>query len=479
MAMTLKNQTGLDFDEVDPFFGSYPSSRSIEHQARRVKGFCSDATQLLFCASSSDLENAQSRHRKGPRVWVSDREWYPEDSDVALSDRKSYGRVLDDKDFQMVLSKTRFSKNGDHEIGPPRRIYIDKPDKNSILVMLKTTPPSQVAGFRELLANYITDAPAPVMSSREIFWWGSMCFLFSFNLPFFAMSTQTEKDNRMLWYGKQPLRRRHDLSFLNLKDHDRYPPGSVESSSGISEKKYFLVEGVCSIVVTGRTDRYWTAACLDDDLCDEEDEPRLSIEGEEEQEKEQEGEEEEECDDSGLSIEDEDDLEPEPEEDPIILKVYNKTQSPRAYALAALATSLTKIADYHKDIQHQFGTSLNHHTPNSWYGTPKNTSSQPMKDWRKRYPELLEYVIHCNSRLIEKLEYFFSHYLMLTPDGLPQNPLWQSVHREERVVQCLAELRDILDSLRDIDSELRRLLQTCIEARREVSATAQEPQPTL
>ncbi|SCO28771.1 uncharacterized protein FFNC_00531 [Fusarium fujikuroi] len=485
MAKTLKNQTGLDFDEVDPFFGSYPSSRSVEHQARRVKGFCGDTTQLLTGTLLSDLENAQSTQRKGPRVWVSDREWYPEDSDVALSDRKSYGRVLDDKDFQMVLSKTRFSKNGDHEIGPPRRIYIDKPDKNSILVILKTTPPSQVAGFRELLANYITDAPTPVMSSREIFWWGSMCFLFSFNLPFFAMSTQTEKDNRMLWYGKQPLRRRHDLSFLNLKDHNRYQPGSAETSFGISEKKYFLVEGVCSIVVTGRSDRYWTAACLDDDLCDEEDEPRLSIEVEEEEE-EQDGEEEEEeeeieeeHDESRLSIEHEDDLELEPEEDPITLKVYNKTQSPRAYALAALATSLTKIADYHKDIQHQFGTSLNHHTPNSWYGTPKNTSSQPMKDWRKRYPEVLEYVIHYNSRLIEKLEYFFSYHLMLTPDGLPQHPLWQSVHKEERVMQCLTELRDILDSLRDIDSELRRLLQTCIEARREVSATTLESQLAL
>ncbi|EXA51767.1 hypothetical protein FOQG_03408 [Fusarium oxysporum f. sp. raphani 54005] len=471
MAKTLKNQTGLDFDEVDPFFGSNPSSRSLEHQARRVKGFCGDTTRLLTGALSSDLESTQSDQVKGPKVWVSDREWYPEDSEVALADRKSYGRILDDKDFQMVLSKTRFSQNDDREIGPPRRIYIDKPDKNSIIAILKTTPPSQVAGFRELLANYITDAPTPVMSSREIFWWGSMCFLFSFNLPFFAMSTQTEKDNRMLWHGKQPLRRRHDLSFLNLKDPNRYQSGRVESSSAISEKKPFLVEGVCSIVVTGRTDRYWTAACLDDDLCDEEDEPRLSIEGEEEEEEEEEEKEEQDQEkeggEPGLSIEDEDDPELEPDEDPIILKVYNKTQSPRAYALAALATSLAKIADYHKDIQHQFGTSLNRHTPNSWYGTPENTSSQPMKDWRKRYPEVLEYVIHYNSRLIEKLEYFFSHHLMLTPEGLPQHPLWQSVHKEERVMQCLADLRDILDSLRDVDSELRRFLQTCIEARRE------------
>jgi hypothetical protein len=58
---------------------------------------------------------------------------------------------------------------------------------------------------------------------------------------------------------------------------------------------------------------------------------------------------------------------------------------------------------------------------------------------------------------------------MITPEGLPQHPLWQSVHKEERVIQCLTDLRDILDSLRDVDSELRRFLQTCVEARREVS----------
>ncbi|KAF5565333.1 hypothetical protein FPHYL_4288 [Fusarium phyllophilum] len=452
---TLKNETGESFDEVDPFFESYPLSRSVERQARVVKGFCGDTKRLLLPGVTSEC-SAEIQPNKGQAAsaWVSDRDWYPQDSqDTALISQKSFGRVLGSNDIWAVLQKKRFSKNDDEEIGPPRRIYIDKPDKNSILALLKTTPPSQVAGFRELLANYITDTPTPVMSSREIFWWGSMCFLFSFNLPFFATSTQTEKDNRMLWNGKLPLRRRHDLSFLHLEDHDkhRYSGSEPSSSSSSSKNELFLVEGVCSIVVTGRTDRYWTAACLNDDLSEEDDEPRLTVE-------------------------DEDDPDMDTEKDPIILKVYNKPVSPRAYALAALATSLTKIADYHKDIQHQFGTSLNHHTPTSWYGTPKNSSSQPMQDWRKRYPEVLEWVIHYNSRLIEKLEYFLSHHLMITPEGLPQHPLWQSVHKEERVLQCLTELRDILDSLRDVDSELRRFLQTCVEARRERKFEYQDEQ---
>ncbi|KAF9774980.1 hypothetical protein IL306_006979 [Fusarium sp. DS 682] len=353
---TLKNTTGESFDELDPFFESYPLSRSVERQARVVKGFCGgESERLLTGATPTGAAEVQPGQGRAPSAWVSDRDWYPEDSaDTALIPRKAFGRVLDNKDLWAVLLKKRFSNNDDEETGPPRRIYIDKPDKNSILALLKTTPASQVAAFRELLANYITDAPTPVMSSREIvskysemnigillthclqFWWGSMCFLFSFNLPFFATSTQSEKDNRMLWNGKVSLRSRHDLSFLHLEDHDKHHYSGAESSSSSSENKLFLVEGVCSIVVTGRTDRYWTAACLNDDLSEEDDEPRLTIEDE---------------DDPGM----------EREKDPIILKFSNKPVSPRAYALAALATSLRKIEDYHKDIQHQFGTSLNHH----------------------------------------------------------------------------------------------------------------------
>lgn len=47
------------------------------------------------------------------------------------------------------------------------------------------------------------------------------------------------------------------------------------------------------------------------------------------------------------------------EVDPIVLKIENSPKSPRAYALAALATGLVKVVDCHKDIQYAFRNSLN------------------------------------------------------------------------------------------------------------------------
>lgn len=94
-----------------------------------------------------------------------------------------------------------------------------------------------------------------------------------------------------------------------------------------------------------------------------------------------------------------------------------------------------------------------------------------MKEWRRRYPEVLYWVIHYNAGIIEKLKHFLDHHLMLTSEGLPEHPLWQSVHKEEKVSQYLTDIKDTLDSLCDIDSELRRFL---IEARREVSTNTNE-----
>ncbi|KAF4963840.1 hypothetical protein FSARC_8200 [Fusarium sarcochroum] len=446
---TLKEETGEDFDEVSPFFESYPSSRLLERQARYVKGFCGDATLLLENTVSGDLGQVQQSHASEPSAWVSDRDWYPQEPEDPPVPNKSYGRVLNGKDLWAVLQKKRFPKNGnDEETGPPRRIYINKPNGSSILALLRTTPPSQVPGFQELLANYITEAPTPVIRSREIFWWGAMCFLFSFNLPFFVICTQPQRDTRTLFNGKRPLRRRHDLSFLHLGDHEQDYYDEEESF----QNETFLLEAVCSIMVTGRSDRYWTAACLDDDFFDSTDDQRLPPE--------------------------EDIQHVDGGTDPIILKEENKIVSPRAYALAALASALTKIADYHKDIQDRFGTSLNHHTSTSWHGSPENVSSDQMQDWRKRYPEVLDWVIHYNTRIIEKLEHFLSHHLMLSPEGLPQHPLWQSVHKEERVTQILTDIRDRLDSLRDIDTEFRRFWKSCTEARRERKSEYQDEQVT-
>ncbi|KAF4457960.1 hypothetical protein F53441_215 [Fusarium austroafricanum] len=342
MVDTLRTVADLNYDEVLTFFSFHLLPRSLGRQARCIRDFCDDTPSTRDDVRLNDLDKTLSYGGHHPIAWVSDRNWHPDPPKSCVDSHKPYDRVLGNKDLLSILQTSRVSINGhDVKTGPPRRIYINKPDGCSILALIRTTPPSQVPGFRELLANYITEAPKPVMSSREIFWWGSMSFVFSFNLPFFAISTQSQQDTRALCRGKRPLRARYDLSFLQLENSEHYFHEGVEPSSS----ELFLLEGVCSVVVTGQSSQYWTAACLNDDLYDDMDEPRLSTE---------------------------EDTEPiDGETDPIILKVDYKPQSPRAYALAALATTLAKIVDYHKDIQDAFGTSLSYHAT-----TPLNVSLQ-------------------------------------------------------------------------------------------------------
>ncbi|KAF5551794.1 hypothetical protein FNAPI_7400 [Fusarium napiforme] len=212
----------------------------------------------------------------------------------------------------------------------------------SLLGQPEGSPPSQVPGLRELLANYITENPKPVMSSREISWWGSTCFVFSFNLPFLAISAQSQQDSRTLSHNKQRLRSCYDLSFLHLEAYEIDSYFSEETDP--KDYAISLLEGVCSVVVTGQSNRYWTAVCLNDDLYDGIDEPRLSPE---------------------------DDMEQLDGTDPIIMKLAHRPESPRAYALAALATGLLKVVDCHKDIQEAFRTSLNVHVSPRFAG-PKS-----------------------------------------------------------------------------------------------------------
>lgn len=88
-------------------------------------------------------------------------------------------------------------------------------------------------------------------------------------------------------------------------------------------------------MVTGRSDKYWAAACFNDDFFDNTDDQRLSSEDDTEHV-------------AGST-------------DPITFKEEGKTESPRGYALAALASIVLKVADYHKDIEDRFEASLNRH----------------------------------------------------------------------------------------------------------------------
>jgi hypothetical protein len=89
-------------------------------------------------------------------------------------------------------------------------------------------------------------------------------------------------------------------------------------------------------MVTGHSEHYWTAICLDDDFFDE---------------------------DSRLTSEDEIERVENCSEDPIILQAElgaNRWR-PRSYSLAALAKELEKIVDYHKEIQESLKSSIDHY----------------------------------------------------------------------------------------------------------------------
>lgn len=90
-------------------------------------------------------------------------------------------------------------------------------------------------------------------------------------------------------------------------------------------------------MITGKSERYWTAVFLDEDFADEV--PKLSVE------------EEEDVAVGGI--------------DPIIVDAkFNSADtifSPRAYALAALAATLEGIAEYHAYIQEEYAASLYQH----------------------------------------------------------------------------------------------------------------------
>lgn len=71
--------------------------------------------------------------------------------------------------------------------------------------------------------------------------------------------------------------------------------------------------------------------------------------------------------------------------------------------------------------------------------------------------------MYYNQRIIERLEYFLSHHLMVCPEGLPQHKLWLNVNMEERATQSLIDITDSLESLRDVHSELTQILKSLKE----------------
>ncbi|KAF4467794.1 hypothetical protein FALBO_5329 [Fusarium albosuccineum] len=375
---TLRDNLEADVDEIEVFiriYPLYPNSRRLERQLLYIKDFCASGQWILERSIPIPGNPQRCRLLTGVQEPVA---W--------VSDRNWFPKSL---------------------VSPTKRY-------------------DRVLNVIEL---------HEVLQKKD--WWGREGFVIFFNLPFFSISTQGQQDIRTLFNGRRHLRRRYDLSFLNLgKD------GWLQDVFDIEDQP-FLHESVFSLMMTGRSEQYWTAVCFDEDFLNLE--PRLDTNNETEHL-------------DGAA-------------DPITLQaVFEATDtiaSPRAYSLAAFAMTLKIIAEHHADIQERFQHSLDRFACDTMYDPAEKIPSEALYEWKRRFPETLGKVIHYNSRIVEKLDDFLSQEIIFSPDGLPQGLLWRSLQGEPGALESLRTLKHCLYDLRSTGSELRRIAEACEEARRD------------
>ncbi|KAH7008764.1 hypothetical protein EDB80DRAFT_683756 [Ilyonectria destructans] len=159
-----------------------------------------------------------------------------------------------------MLKRSGYQK--DLQTGPiyhSRRIYINHPDGPCILSLIKTAPLSPYQGYRELLANYLTTTPEPRIRVYDSDMWNG-CFIILFNLPCLAIIYEDWKDTRTIG-DRAELRHRFDPSFLISKN----PTEVMRDEKRGKMTPRFLHEVNFSLMVTGKSDTYWTAVCLNED----------------------------------------------------------------------------------------------------------------------------------------------------------------------------------------------------------------------
>ncbi|EEU48123.1 uncharacterized protein NECHADRAFT_75383 [Fusarium vanettenii 77-13-4] len=379
----------IEIDDIPCFIQPSRSSARWDRRVSQIEKFCAGGEFVLQNTIAGDPERSEVTGTQEPEAWVSDRNWVDE---ALVGPRPNYPRILDNKKLFRVLEKT-------------------------------------VEGFRNLFADYVTPTPEPKFRLRESTWWGG-CFVISFNIPYYGISTRDLQDCRTISNGGKRLRNRHDLDFLHLHDHE---PSEDERAS--FHDHAILHEAVYSLTVTGKSDKYWTAACLDDHAFNEE----SNLESDEETE---------------VLV---------GKSDPIIFQAEVKkaevelTKSPRAYAVAALKIALDKIVEHHGNVQDWFKTSFYLHTSDGEDGSPGNISAKEMDTWLEKFPKTLNYVVHSTSSLVTQLDHFLEKDVILGPDALPQGVLWQSLQHDAIALRSLLGVKQCRDDLCGIEGELKQL----------------------
>ncbi|KAL9574383.1 hypothetical protein ACKAV7_001537 [Fusarium commune] len=318
--LEIARSIGSEAGEIPSFMFISPNMPSWERHVSNAESFCEHGDFALQHFVPTDQSNSRLSYAQEPRAWVSD-------NSSSLQNHVSPGvnKILNNTELKEVLQIKPFGPDATDEVAVyTRRVYISNPNGASILALIRAVPVIQADGFRKLLASYFTTPPLPSLMLIDSDWWPPASFIIAFNLPFFAISTTERQDHRKCGVNKN-LRASYSLEFLHL---EKSAPGEESQESTTSSDNLVLQEGVFSLMVTGQSDDYWTAVCLDDDFFDED--PRL-------------------CDEETPAV------------DPIIQippPSLGSFWSPRAYALLALVLQLEKIIEYHEDIQHHLKISL-------------------------------------------------------------------------------------------------------------------------
>ncbi|EMT61293.1 hypothetical protein FOC4_g10014347 [Fusarium odoratissimum] len=394
--------TGPEIDEIPAFMTPYPGSPRWERRVLLIEGFCEGADFTLRNFVPDDAGSSRLQDTQEPKAWV------------------AYGHIVNNVELYEIVQQKRFCEDSPEKVpGSSRRIYISNSNGVSILALLRTAPASHVSGFRKLFAGYRDPNPIADLSLSDADWWGAANFVISFNLPFFAIGTQDNQDSRTL-SENQYLRGQYDLDYLYLRDETATADQQINTSF---HERAVLHEAVYSHVITGRSEHYWTAVCLDGVFFEEE--PRRA----------------------------EEEI-VEASEDPVIIQVELKatgtTRSPRAYALAYLEKELEKIVEYHGNVQDWFSKSLDRYVECCHLGK----CECHLCSFSTNISDLLGRVIYFNSNSASKVNDFLARHIILGQKELLQGPLWQVLQGDYGALGSLRGIKSSFSQLSDIDGHL-------------------------
>ncbi|KAF5011179.1 hypothetical protein FDECE_2693 [Fusarium decemcellulare] len=401
-------------DEIESFMTPSEPSALWERRSFRVQSLLKGARFILDDAVQAEpwsalIEGAPQTTQ--PTIWVSDRNCFPD----ASRPRRELGRTFDGQE-----------------------LYINCPTGPNILALIRTVPASQAEGLRELLANYVTRDPLSHFRLRQSTEWNQP-FIFSINLPFYAPSTLHITDNRTIIEVNRPvsLRNGHDLSFLYSNEDLHIESDDKDSSP---PNPTYLHDAVCSIILTGLSDEYWTCFLFTEDSFEDGDKQRLQAE--------------EDVDEDGGKV------------DPITLAEETAASaSPRVFGLHALVTALKRACDHQRTIQDCFQQSLNFFTIDS-LNSPTQSSPKDVSRWIKSFINILSQVIDRNKDCLNRLKEFLDEDVALGTEGIPKGRLFQSVQNDPLAMKSLHELVEVHKNLRDVIQQLDRLRSKCDDFRR-------------